>query len=907
MKNWGMLLIGLVFVTSFAMAQAPSWMYEGFEADWSAGTPAGWTKTNVVGSVDWDQKKGVLTGAGVPKASAPQQRAAVAWFPSSSAPTGTTTRLESPELNFTDSAQVRLRFFYVNVSNNTFQVVVSTDGGAHWVVVTKMAKTVSDGTWTQGYVVLDSFVGSTSNVKIGFEAVADSGISDIWLDRVVVQYPVVRIPDLQQVPAESLMAADAIPGFSNNVTQPRWTLQASPYLGDTVIVPALVVIPPKVITFTAVGWTMLLYDTAQANQWSGILLRANPSDTIQLTANGFFNVAPGDVAMFVGLVAEFGGFSGAQRGYSLTQLQPIPGHTIEIFGSASLPKHIVKNTAGFYTGIFSTGKVQYLTGEPFESMLVEFHNLTVVSKVNQSRGTFSAVDDLGNEISDYDMSRYFTLKGTSTDHPGIDTLWQKIYAGLGAGVRIDTLRGIITTSTGTEGPRGYRIAPIYYGDVVVGYIPPLLTSHRRYPVVVSPDSTPVITVKATRQTGGSAIQDVSLYYSVDGSDYTPVTMNFQTADTSFTHSASLPMQSANSTVRYFITVTDSLSHKVVLASSAVGANATDTSKGVFFYTVLNRPLTIRDVQYTPYVNGRTPYLGAVVSLSGIVTADTAHIALYAPDATAWYLQSTNMPWSGIWLATSDSAGQAQLAATRNGDSITVTGTVQEEFEVTRLGNISAVVKHSSGNPEPSPLVLSTGSFNVGNGNPGAEPYEGMLVRFNNVVVIDTIPQYYEYTVNDGSGAVVVLQGGINNFSVISTETGKTILKPKDRISSLTGVVYYSFNQYKIVPRTDADFGTVTDVPKNEPETRPTVYSLAQNYPNPFNPTTNIQYALPASAHVTLRIYNLLGQEVQTLVDQVQEPGRYTASFDARSLATGIYFYRIQAGQFTQVRKMMLVK
>jgi len=908
MKRCFVSVIGLLFVTSFALAQVPMWLYEGFETDWAGGAPAGWTKSNVVGNVDWDQKKGVLTGAGVPKASGANQRAAVAWFPSSTAPVGTITRIESPVMNFTDSTRVRARFFYVNVSGtDTLWVKASTDGGATWVAVQGFGTTAGDGTWKQGYAVLDSYLGNQPNAKIGFEAVADSGTSDIWLDRVVVQYPVVRIVDLQQVPAESLMTADGIPNFSLNTNQPRWTLQSSPYLGDTMIVPALVVVPLKVITYTAQGWTMLLYDTAQVSQWKGLLLRASIDDSTQLTADGFYNVAPGDVITVTGTISEFP----SSRGFSLTQFQPVAGHNLDIVGSAPLPKPIVMNVGDFYTGIFSTGKVQYATGEPFESMLVEFHNLTVDGKVNPSRGTFSAVDELGNEISDYDYSRYFTLQGSSADHPGPDPLWSQIYAGLGVGVRIDTLRGVIATSAQSEGPRGYRVAPLYYGDVVIGFVPPLISTHRRNPVVVSPDSTPVVSVRVSRLPGGSAIQVVSLYYSVDGSPFAPLTMAFRAADT--TYAASIPMQSANSVVRYFMTAMDSLLHTVVLANSSLGGAATDTSLGFFFYTVLNRPITIRDVQYTPYVVGRTPYLGAVISLSGIVTADTAHIALSPKNSgwtSAWYMQSSNQPWSGIWLTTSDSATQAQMAAVRNGDSITVTGTVQEQFEVTRLGNLTAVVKHSSGNPEPAPVVLPTGNFNVGNGIPSAEAYEGMLVRFNNVAVTDTNPTYSdqtEYSVSDGSSAVVVQQGGRNDFSNMRTDTGKTILKLGDKISSLTGIVYYSFNQYKFVPRTNADFGVVTDVPGTGSATKPTVYALEQNYPNPFNPTTAIQYAIPAANHVTLRVYNLLGQEIGSLVDQVQESGRYTVQFDASSLSTGIYFYRIQAGQFTQVKKMMFVK
>jgi uncharacterized repeat protein (TIGR02543 family) len=92
-----------------------------------------------------------------------------------------------------------------------------------------------------------------------------------------------------------------------------------------------------------------------------------------------------------------------------------------------------------------------------------------------------------------------------------------------------------------------------------------------------------------------------------------------------------------------------------------------------------------------------------------------------------------------------------------------------------------------------------------------------------------------------------------------------------------------------------------------PTTLPVSYTLSQNYPNPFNPTTKISYSLPQQIHVTLKIYNLLGQELATLVDGQKEAGRHTVSWDARGHSSGIYFYRLETEDFSASRKMVFMK
>jgi plastocyanin len=90
-------------------------------------------------------------------------------------------------------------------------------------------------------------------------------------------------------------------------------------------------------------------------------------------------------------------------------------------------------------------------------------------------------------------------------------------------------------------------------------------------------------------------------------------------------------------------------------------------------------------------------------------------------------------------------------------------------------------------------------------------------------------------------------------------------------------------------------------------TIPAQFELAQNYPNPFNAQTAIEYSLPNESHVRIVIYNLLGRVMETVVDRTEPAGIHRAVWDAADVPTGVYFYRIEAGEFTQTRKMLLMK
>lgn len=100
---------------------------------------------------------------------------------------------------------------------------------------------------------------------------------------------------------------------------------------------------------------------------------------------------------------------------------------------------------------------------------------------------------------------------------------------------------------------------------------------------------------------------------------------------------------------------------------------------------------------------------------------------------------------------------------------------------------------------------------------------------------------------------------------------------------------------------------ITGVKEDGPAALPLSFSLSQNYPNPFNPLTQIEYGLPMASRVTLRVFNLLGQEIVKLVDEEKLAGTHIVAFDASMLPSGVYIYQLSAGQYLETKRMMLLK
>ncbi|MCI0472399.1 MAG: T9SS type A sorting domain-containing protein, partial [Ignavibacteria bacterium] len=177
-------------------------------------------------------------------------------------------------------------------------------------------------------------------------------------------------------------------------------------------------------------------------------------------------------------------------------------------------------------------------------------------------------------------------------------------------------------------------------------------------------------------------------------------------------------------------------------------------------------------------------------------------------------------------------------------------------------------------------------------------------NYGEILVIDNSNVEGRIELQDGNHTFT------NNWDGVTA--GKTLLTQNDSIAFVQGILYYSFGNYKIVPRRNTDFGGVTQVGVKNNNEIVTSYSLLQNYPNPFNPVTNIKFTVPVNGFVKVVVYNMLGKVETTLLDRFINAGAYTANWNASNFASGVYFYRIIAkgsdgSSFVDTKRMVLIK
>lgn len=305
--------------------------------------------------------------------------------------------------------------------------------------------------------------------------------------------------------------------------------------------------------------------------------------------------------------------------------------------------------------------------------------------------------------------------------------------------------------------------------------------------------------------------------------------------------------------------------------------------------------------------GDSPFVGQTISMD-----ITATVTLSA-EAGVLALQDGSSPWSGIVLesVSGRSSEPAGLQDLRPGDVINVTSArIEEDFGLTKLDedNMAFTLVSSGGTPL-DPIVVTT---DVLQDRAIAEAHEGMFLRVEGGVITatnadDPSGPYGEFNLSsDGTDANALRVDDASSLLEYTSNDPGTIFSVGERLEFVQGVLWYSFSNFKLVPQSFDDIGSVTNTDTESTEL-PGAFALHQNYPNPFNPSTEIRFDVANTANVSLAVYDMLGRQVATLVNGQMPAGSHSVSFDASQLTSGVYIYRLSNGVDTIARSMLLMK
>ncbi len=624
--------------------------------------------------------------------------------------------------------------------------------------------------------------------------------------------------------------------------------ETSPMLGDTVVVKGLVMHGPRELYVGARWATYVVDPDSFPKPWSGFFIIQHDTTEVN-TLFGF--VEPGMICYFTGVVSEYNG---------LTQLALLtnPVVPIEIVSTDNpLPDPLLLTAADL---------ADNANGEQWESMWVRLENVSVVNN-NLSSNMASITDNSGGTtyLDDY----FWWFRSRFNDN---------IYSWPPAGTALN-VKGFVR-NVGTD---QYTVNPRTDADLEVLSNPPVIEDVFRNPG--APTTADDVTVTAII-TDNTSVQKAILKYSVDGAPFVDVAMTAAGADT-FT--AAIPKQADGSFVRYFIYAEDDAGDFTTMPG--------DTSYSMFFYVVRDGNPSVKDIQYTwGYEDDASGYVGYQVTVTGIVTTDTSHFSRF------FYIQQMEEPWYGIQIYDSYHPNL------NIGDEVQVTGVVEERYGVTRIVvKDSADVQLLSTGNTVNPMDVTTGEIATGGTN--AEAYESCLVRVSNLTVSNPFPDgsrnFGEFMVNDGTGDLRV-----DDLALYFNGNLDSTFALNDHIDDIVAIHYYSYGNYKLIPRSPDDIhGHTTDV-----ESAPVVnsFELSQNYPNPFNPTTTIEFRIAKQGQYTLTVYDVLGRRVRTLTDGIQAAGLHRVRWDGRDdagniVSAGIYFYTLKGENFKMTKKMLLIK
>ena len=666
------------------------------------------------------------------------------------------------------------------------------------------------------------------------------------LARDVVEEGVTRIQRVQQILYSDLMKAG-----EDSESDMSYMLQ------DTVTLEGIVTMPTG-LSYAGSGVKFIFADE-NGGPWSAVL-------SYDPDSSAFPSLFEGDLIQATGYVYEY--TTGPANMTELFITEPINIIDFE------QPLPVVDTV--------QTGDLRWPTeAEQWGNVMVRVEDAIVTGNDFQYE-VFAADDGSGSVLVDDDsdsVAAYFELLGP----PPVGSL-------------IQSMEGWLYHHYGSYADStAYKLCPLYADDFEFGSGPPSITGLSRDPCAPTASDNEV-TVSCVIM-DNSTISEALVHYSVDGGDYLTASM---TTDDDSTFTGLIPVANGN-TVYYYISAMDD------------GADQSEPKTSIYPYDIeheqlgfhVTDDLMIAMIQETPWLAGNSLYNGCNVTLSGIVTADTAQ---YNSGYSAYALQNGSGQWNGMIFDTDE------IVQISRGDDVSVTGLITEsaigdEFGYQLDGNTrlvhADVTVNSSGNDTPAPLVASCEDLTQTAEE--VESYEGVLVKLDNVT-ISSVNQY-DWSITDASGFEALIDDDMANMEA---DNFMSSLAEGQELDHIMGVFNYSYGTYKVQIRDIADLGETVGI-DDDVQVNPYEYALHDNFPNPFNPATQIRFSIGGKENIKLIIYDVMGRQVRTILNgEVYSPGFHVVNWNGiddkgQKAPTGMYIYRIKAGDFIADKKMLLVK
>lgn len=698
--------------------------------------------------------------------------------------------------------------------------------------------------------------------------------------KVFGQYPLRSVADIQTVAGSQL---------SNCV-------DSSAYTGDTVRVRGVVVMNAKVggvENAQIADGRNIWIQVNGGGPWSGLdLLTFNGATT----TTDMLDLVAGDSIEVIGYVEEFNGET------EIVVLNTIPSVTVLGTGQTVYPTPITIDQLN------NASRNNVLTtGEQYEGVYVELSNVTVTA-VNlfsgNTRVSYDVTDASGGVINVSDRFLYQRMANASPN-PGT-------FVAPTVGDAITTLRGIIIHSKnncpGSNG-RGYEIHPFQSSDVIYSAQAPTITNLQRNPITPTSTQSTVITADITAN-GSNTLSSATLHYAVGvgNTNYASVPMALVSGNN---WSGTIPAQANGAFVMYYISATDNAN-----LTSTVPSVPAPTNAQPLFYTVNDNGTEIYNIQYTPFSNGNSGLRDLTVTVTGVVTAsanDLGYVFIQQEGLTAW---------AGI-MCIGSGLGTVSL-----NDKITVTGTVKEDFGMTRLENISNVVVSGTGTISALQLRDTTFTSYGFNSN---EQYEGMLVSIlptsgTKVKVVDTNcddgtnpgTNFGEYRIgsdtlapNSGTRVLAGRQSS-SAFSSLNVPFVNDIMwQTTDGTMNVTpvvvnvgmewdyvnGIIYYSFSNMKLLPRNSGDFST--------PISRNALASMEGSiavYPNPAQSEAILVWNQLTESPSFYTLTDLSGK---VLISQEVSGVSGQLTLSLQNIPNGMYFCTLSGDNTSKVIKLLV--